>query len=117
MLCLLMCCANESGWMNLSESQRDEIMNEYGNLVQELKAEGKLLSGAKLDSISSAVTVRHIEGKPTVTDGPFAETKEQMGGYHVVDCRDREEAVSIAKRVPTLPYGGVIEARPLIDTE
>ena len=114
---LLICCANESEWMGLPESQRRQIMTEYGNLIQELKTNGQLLSGAKLDSVASAVTVRHIDGQPAVTDGPFAETKEQFGGYHLIECRDRNEAVSVAMKFPTLPVGGVVEVRPLIHTE
>ncbi len=114
---LLICCMDESHWMNLPESQRDEIMSQYGKLIQDLKTSGRLLAGAKLDWSPSAVTVREREGKPVVKDGPFAETKEQLGGYHLVECRDRDEAVSIAMQIPTLPVGGAIEIRPLLHTE
>jgi hypothetical protein len=110
---LLMCCFEESRWMKIPEAERGRIMDEYGKLVQELKLSGRLLTGAKLDRCASAISVREKNGKPVVMDGPFAETKEQLGGYHVVECRDREEAIAIAARIPTLPAGGVIEVRPI----
>lgn len=114
---LLMCCANEAQWVKLPESQRDKIMEEYGKLIHELKNSGRLLAGAQLDRSSSAVTVREKNGEPIITDGPFAETKEQLGGYHLIECQDRDEAVAIALRFPTLPAGGTIEVRPLLRME
>jgi hypothetical protein len=72
------------------------------------------LAGAQLDQCPSAVTVRQKDGKPLITDGPFAETKEQLGGYHLIECKDRDEAVSIALRIPTLAAGGSIEVRPVL---
>jgi hypothetical protein len=114
---LLMCCFDEAQWAKLPDSQRARIMDEYGKLVYALKTSGQLLAGAKLDESASAVTVREKNGKPVITDGPFAETKEQLGGYHLIDCKDRDEAVSIALRIPTLPAGGAIEVRPLLRME
>ena len=114
---LLMCCINEAQWGKLPDSQRDTIMDQYVKLIHELKESGRLLAGGKLDRSASAVTVREKNGKPVVTDGPFAETREQLGGYHVIECNDREEAVSIARRIPTLPVGGTIEVRPLLFAE
>jgi hypothetical protein len=114
---LLMCCADEVQWAKLPDSQRAQIMDEYGKLVHELKTSGRLLAGAKLDRSGSAVTVREKNGQPVITDGPFAETKEQLGGYHLIECRDRDEAVAIALRIPTLPAGGSIEVRPLLSME
>ena len=67
----------------------------------------------KLKPSAAATTVRASGGKPTLTDGPFAETKEQLGGYHLVECKDLDEALSIAKRIPTIPYGGAVEVRAL----
>ncbi len=114
---LLLCCANEAHWGKLSEAERGRIMGDYGKLVHELKTSGQLLGGAKLDRSASAVTVREKHGKPSITDGPFAETKEQIGGYHLIECKDRNEAVSIAQRFPTLAVGGLIEVRPLVYAE
>src|SRR5262245_23081221 len=92
-------------------------MERYGNLIHELKISGRLLAGAQLDRSASAVTVREKNGKPVITDGPFAETKEQLGGYHLIECKDRDEAVSIALRIPTLAIGGSIEVRALLRLE
>ena len=114
---LLMCCADEAQWAKLPDSQRTRIMDEYGKLVHELKTSGRLLAGAMLDRSASAVTVRQKNGKPLITDGPFAETKEQLGGYHLIECKDRDEAISIALRIPTLAAGGSIEVRPLLRLE
>jgi len=114
---LLMCCFDEKSWGSLAEAQRGKIMEDYWRLIESLKKNGQLLAGAKLDACSSAVTVRHQNGKPAVTDGPFAETKEQLGGYHLVECKDRDEALAIAMRIPTLPAGGTIEVRPVLQLE
>lgn len=114
---MLMCCFDEKSWLSLDEAQRSKIMDEYGKLIESLKASGQLLAGAKLDECASAVTLRHKNGKPAVTDGPFAETKEQLGGYHLVECKDREDALAIAMRIPTLPAGGTIEVRPVMFLE
>jgi hypothetical protein len=114
---LLMCCCDESLWAKLPDVERGRIMGEYGKLIHELKTSGRLLAGAQLDRSASAITVRAKNGKPLITDGPFAETKEQLGGYHLIECKNREEAVSIALRVPTLAVGGTIEVRPLLRQE
>ena len=114
---LLMCCFNETQWAKLPDAERGRIMGEYGKLIYELKTSGRLLAGARLDQSATAVTVREKNGKPFITDGPFAETKEQLGGYHLIECKDRDEAVSIALRIPTLAAGGAIEVRPLLRVE
>ena len=110
---LLLCCFDEKRWEAIPESQRNGIMREYGELLQSLDTSGQHLASAQLQSSSTATTVRGRNGKPVITDGPFAETKEQLGGYHLVECKDLDEAISIAKRIPTIPYGGTVEVRPL----
>ena len=114
---LLLCCFEEARWAALPESERARVMDEYGKLIQELKTSGRLLAGAKLDESASAVTVRAKNGKAFLTDGPFAESKEQLGGYHLIECKDRDEAVAIAQRIPTLAVGGTVEVRPVLWTE
>jgi hypothetical protein len=111
---LLLCCFNEKQWDAIPDSQRDRIIREYGELMQSLDKSGQHLAGARLQSISTATTVRSRSGKLAVTDGPYAETKEQLGGYHLVECNDLDEAISIAKRIPTIPFGGTVEVRPLM---
>ncbi|GAB4515172.1 MAG: YciI family protein [Sulfuricaulis sp.] len=113
---LLLCCFDEEQWANLPQSQQDEIMREYGAWKQDITKRGHYRAGAKLQPTASATTVRARNGKPALTDGPFAETKEQLGGYHLIECQDLDEALSIARRIPTLTAGGVIEVRPLDPT-
>jgi len=111
---LLLCCFEEKRWEALPGPQRDGIMRDYGEWVHSLTVSGHHLSGAQLQPTSTASTVRGANGKPAVTDGPFAETKEQLGGYHLMECRDFEEALALAKRIPTIPYGGMVEVRALV---
>jgi hypothetical protein len=113
---LLMCCFNENRWMELPDSHRNRIMDEYGVFIENVKKSGCYIAGAKLDESSSAVTVRVKNGRAATTDGPFAETKEQLGGYHLVECRDLDEALSLARRIPTLPVGGAVEVRAVLHT-
>jgi hypothetical protein len=110
---LLLCCFDENQWEKIPESQRDGIMREYGELIQSLDKSGHHLAGAKLQSSSTATTIRGRNGKMAITDGPFAETKEQLGGYHLLQCKNLDEAISIASRIPTIPYGGTVEVRAL----
>src|SRR5215475_3503389 len=114
---MLMCCFDESAWSKLAETQRDKIMRDYVNWVESLADTGHFRGGARLQPASSATTVRMKNGKTVLTDGPFAETKEQLGGYHIVDCADLNEAISIAARIPTLPAGGTIEVRCVADLQ
>jgi hypothetical protein len=111
---LLLCCIEEKRWLALQDAQRDGIMRDYGEWVRSLAESGHHLAGAQLDHVSTAKSIRGRNGKPTVTDGPFAETKEQLGGYHLVECRDLDEALAIAKQIPTIPFGGTVEVRPLL---
>jgi hypothetical protein len=110
---LLLCCFDEERWMNLPESRRDEIMREYGAWKEDIKLRGQYRAGAKLQPTASATTIRARSGKSALTDGPFAETREQLGGYHLIECQDLDEALAIARRIPTLDAGGVIEVRPV----
>ena len=109
---MLMCCFDEKAWTELPDDEKLRIMREYGALIQSLAEYGQLRGGGQLRLTSSATTLRMKNGKPILIDGPFAETKEQLGGYHLVDCKDLDEALAIAKRIPTLPAGGAIEVRP-----
>jgi hypothetical protein len=110
---LLLCCFDEDRWQKIPEPERERIMQAYGEFQRDLEASGRYRAGAKLGSSETATTLRERGGKPVLTDGPFAETKEQLGGYHVVDCKDLDEAIAIAKRIPTLAAGGAVEVRPV----
>ncbi|MCW5605064.1 MAG: YciI family protein [Burkholderiales bacterium] len=112
---LMLCCFDEKRWEAIPDAQRGEIMRRYGEWIRSLDESGHHLASAQLQPVSMAVTVRGGNGKPAATDGPYAETKEQLGGYHLVECKDLDEALALAKRIPTLPFGGAVEVRPLLE--
>ena len=97
---LLMCCIDEKAWEALPRQRRDAVMQQYGEWADDLRQRGQYLAGAKLQPVASATTVRSKNGKPTVVDGPFAETKEQLGGYHLLECADLDEALACADHPP-----------------
>lgn len=90
------------------QSEKDRVYNEHMKVVRELEAQGKLIGSGRLRN--EAVKIRMIQGKPTAIDGPFSETKESVGGYYVIDCASREEAIEWAKKMPhfgDLRYSGI----------
>jgi hypothetical protein len=108
---MLLMYANESEGPKTPE-ELQAVGQAFTNLRQELSAARVLLSSNGVDPIANATTVRVREGKTLITDGPFAETHEQLGGYFVLDCQDLDEAIRWAKKIPTAQYGS-IEIRPL----
>jgi hypothetical protein len=110
---MLMCCFDEQRWAELPETQKSTIMQEYDHLLQTIGKNGQLRGSVKLLPSSTSTTVREKNGRPIIMDGPFAETKEQLGGYHLVECKDLDEAIAIAMRIPTVRVGGTIEVRPV----
>lgn len=113
---MLMCCFNEQQLANMPEAQLNQLVEDYGRLLDGLGKTGQRLGSGRLRPASTAVTIRSKNGQPVVTDGPFAETKEQLGGYHILECEDLNEAISIAMRIPTIPAGGAVEVRALEPT-
>ena len=111
---LLMCCFDEQQWAQLPDAQKGQIMQEYRAFIQSLVTSGHYRASAQLQPTPMATTVREHHGQRVITDGPFAETKEQLGGYHLVECRDLDEALAIAGRIPTLRVGGAVEVRPVV---
>ncbi len=111
---MLLCCFDETRWAQLPDAQKGQIMQEYSEFIQGIVESGHYRAGAQLQPTSLATTVREPHGKRMITDGPFAETKEQLGGYHIIECQDLDEALAIAGRIPTLRVGGVIEVRPVV---
>jgi hypothetical protein len=110
---LLFCCSAEKGWEEMPQSTRDEVMREYGEWTQSIVQSGHFRGSARLRPVASATSLRRQDGRLLTTDGPFAETREQIGGYHVIECENLDEAIAIAGRIPTLKHGGVVEVRPL----
>jgi len=89
------------------------MLAEYGALSKDLRDTGRYVGGDQLASTSTATTVRVRDGEALVTDGPFAETKETLGGYYLVECESLDEAIEIAGRIPSARYGS-IEVRPVM---
>lgn len=103
---------SQASW-SMPEEQRDALLGEYDEFLQTIVRSGHFRSTARLHPSSTATTLRMQNGKPILTDGPFAETKEQFGGFIIVECNDLDEAIGIAKRVPSLRFGDPIEVRPV----
>ena len=98
----------------MSDEERSHCYVESAQLTQDLHTNGQYVSASPLHPVATATSVRMREGKRLVTDGPFAETREQLGGYYVVEANDLDEAISIAERVPPVKYG-TIEIRPVME--
>jgi hypothetical protein len=111
-LCLIY--DNEKAWETVSKEEAGAIFGEYGALTKDLQNSGHYLGGNPLQPTSTATTVRVRQGKVSTTDGPFAETKEQLGGYYLVEAKDLNEAIKLAARIPSVRTGS-IEVRPIMD--
>ena len=98
----------------MSDSERDLCYVESAQLAQDLNASGKYLAASPLHPVSTATSVRVRDNKRLVTDGPFAETREALGGYYLIDARDLDEAMTIAERIPGAKYG-TVEIRPVLE--
>ncbi len=98
----------------LTDSERERCYRESAELAHELDAAGQYVAAAPLEPTATATSVRVRDGKRAVTDGPFAETKEHLGGYFLIDARDRDEAIAVAARIP-MARRGTIEVRPVIE--
>ena len=98
----------------IDEKEREACYQESIQLTHDLNAKGQFLGAAPLHPTSTATSVRVRDGKRLVTDGPFAETREHLGGYYLVDARDLDEAIGIAARIPGAKWG-TIEVRPVIE--
>jgi len=111
---LLLIYHEEQAWGQLSEQEHQKIYAEYGQFTQEIMASGHHLGGFELHPCSTATSVRIRDGKQLATDGPFAETKEQLGGYYLIEASNLDEAIGIAARIPSA-RSGTIEVRPVAE--
>ncbi|HEY4363019.1 MAG TPA: YciI family protein [Bryobacteraceae bacterium] len=100
-----------------SEAERQECYAESVALAEDLQKRGQFLAAAPLYPTSTATSVRVLDGKRLITDGPFAETREQLGGYFLIEAKDLDEALEIAGRIPMARKGGVVEVRPVIQVQ
>ena len=113
---MLMICSPESHYAGMSEKDEAALMEAYGRFHGELEASGKMVEGNRLQPTPTATCVQVREGKTLTTDGPFAETKEQLGGYYLLECENLDQAIEWAARIPHAA-SGTIEVRPVIDFE
>ena len=110
---LLLIYDEESKWEGMSKAESDKFMADYFEYTESIKASGHHRAGEALQPISTATTVRVRDGKTMTTDGPFAETREQLGGFYLVEAANLDEAIALAARIPSARIGS-IEVRPLM---
>ena len=113
-LCLIY--SDESQWPALPKPEYDQVLGEYLAYLEDVRKSGHYLGCNRLQPTSSATTVRVRNGRMAATDGPFAETKEQLGGYFLLEARDLNEAIQLAARIPGARYG-CIEVRPVMEVQ
>jgi hypothetical protein len=111
-LCLIY--ENEKAWESSPPAESEAVMEEYFRFTADIQKNGKYLAGEALQPTASATTVRVRNGKVSTTDGPFAETKEQLGGFYLIEATDLNDAIQIASRIPSARHGS-IEIRPVVD--
>ncbi len=111
-LCLIY--ENEKEWESKPQAETEAIMGEYYAFTEDIRSKGQLVAGEALQPTPTATTVRVRNGKISTTDGPYVETKEQLGGFYLIDAQDLNEAIQVASRIPSARFGS-IEVRPVID--
>jgi hypothetical protein len=112
---LLMIYDEEKAWTKMSDSERQKMHADFGAFTKAIVASGHFKGGNALQPTAAATTVRVRDGKTVTTHGPFAETREQLGGYYLIQAKDLDEATAIAARIPSSKIGS-IEIRPTMDT-
>jgi hypothetical protein len=111
---LLMICANEGAEAELTPEDHKAVYAAYGRFTESVRQAGVYKGGEALHPTGTATTVRVRNGQTVTTDGPFAETKEQIGGYYLLDCKNLDEAIEWAAKIPHASKGS-IEVRPIVD--
>jgi hypothetical protein len=112
----LLLYADEGAWNGLDPEAQGAVMAEYEAVTEAMKRSGAYLGGEGLQPTTTATTLRQRDGKRVVTDGPFVESKEVLGGFYLVECASLDEALDWAARIPDARLGGV-EVRPVLDVE
>lgn len=113
---MLLIYSNEKDWDKHTPEQMGEVMNAYNAFTESIVKSGNYKAGEALQPTSTATTVRVRNGKPQITDGPFAETREQLGGFYWIEAKDLDQALQIAARIPSALVGS-IEVRPVMNFE
>jgi len=112
---LLLIYSNEESVSGRSDTEKGRVHQEYVDYTTGIRKSGNYISGEALQPVSTATTVRVKEGKTLATDGPFAETREQLGGFYMVEAADLDQAIALAARIPGAKTGS-IEVRPILPT-
>ena len=110
---LLLIYENEAQAMAMAPEAQGKVFEEYKLFTEDIVKSGKFKGGDALEPVATATSVRVKDGKTVTTDGPFAETKEQLGGYYLVDATDLDEAIAIAAKIPAARTG-TVEVRPIM---
>jgi hypothetical protein len=110
---MLLIYDEEAKWDQMSEAEKGKIFGEYGAFSEGIRKSGHFKGGEALQPTATATTVRVREGKSVKTHGPFAETREQLGGFYIVEAKDLDEACAIAAKIPSARFGS-IEIRPVM---
>jgi hypothetical protein len=113
---ILMDYVNESGWPTLAKAEKERWLGAYIAYMEAMTKAGVLRGSTGLQTTSAATTVRVVDGKTQVLDGPYADSKEQLGGFHIIDVADLDAAIAWAARCPTALHG-VVEVRPINDVK
>ncbi|MGH8130581.1 MAG: YciI family protein [Steroidobacteraceae bacterium] len=111
-LCLIY--EDEKEWQKMPKAETEKIINEFSSYTESVRQSGHYVGGNALQPTHTATTVRVRQGRVATTDGPFAETKEQLGGYYLLQARDLNEAIQLASRIPGARFGAV-EVRPVVE--
>jgi hypothetical protein len=111
-LCLIY--DNEQEWQKFPADVQQKYMSEYGAFTESIKKSGQYVGANQLQPTHTATVVRSRNGKLSTTDGPYAETKEQLGGYYLIDAKDLNDAIQVASRIPSARSGS-IEVRPIVE--
>jgi hypothetical protein len=111
-LCLIY--DDEQKLATMPQAEGDKFMGEYFAFTEDIRNSGHMVAGEALQPVATATTLRLRNGKLSTTDGPFAETKEQLGGFYLVEAKDLNEAIQVAARIPSVRTGSV-EVRPVVD--
>jgi hypothetical protein len=110
----LLLYGDEAAWESVPENQRQEVYGRYRQLGEWLTDRGWMRGGDELASASTATCVRIENGRTVTTDGPFTETKEQLGGFYLIECENLDQAIEVAGRIPVAERG-TVEVRPIVD--
>ena len=111
---LLLIYDEEKNFEKMTEAEIGKLVSEYGQFTQGIQASGHYKTSARLQPSAAATSVRIRDGKRVVTDGPFAETREQLGGYYLIEAKDLDEAIGIAAKIPSARRG-TVEVRPQME--